>query len=33
MGSIINAVISGQIDEGPKALQPPRGDCRAVGVN
>jgi hypothetical protein len=33
MGSIINAVISGEIDKALKALQPPRGGRKAVGIN
>jgi hypothetical protein len=33
MGTIINAVINGQIDKGLKALHPPRGDCRDIGVS
>jgi hypothetical protein len=33
MGITINAVISGEMDKGLKALQPPRGGCKDIGVS
>jgi len=32
MGGIINAVISGQLDEGPKALHQGLGEGKGIGV-